>query len=156
MGDIHKWKQKNSNKKKQCRPPSKKKKRGKNIRPRIKRACHSIIIALLQSIATFMATRHMPSIERGACSITETVDYAEYQSLIATAEKILSAARKLTGFEQHSPRAFERGAMCPVKLADMKNLFFRWSGQVAKSGGGTSGGLDRTHHQVVANYGMLR
>jgi hypothetical protein len=40
-----------------------------------------------------------------------------------TAEKILSAARKLTGFEEHSPRAFERGAMCPVELSDEESVF---------------------------------
>jgi hypothetical protein len=64
----------------------------------------------------------MPSIQRGACTTAVIVHCAEYQSL-ATVEKILSAARTLTGFEEHLPRAFERGAMCPVKLADKEYIF---------------------------------
>jgi hypothetical protein len=36
--------------KKQWRPPSKQKKRGKNLSPRNRKACHSISTALLQSV----------------------------------------------------------------------------------------------------------
>jgi hypothetical protein len=59
--------------------------------------------------------RDVPSIQRGARSTS--VHYAEYQSL-ATAEKVFCATRKLTGFGQHSPKAFERDAVCPVKLGN--------------------------------------
>jgi hypothetical protein len=41
----------NSYKIKQWRPPSKTKKRGKNLSPKNTKACHSISIALLQSVA---------------------------------------------------------------------------------------------------------
>jgi hypothetical protein len=37
--------------KRQWRPPSKKKKRGKNLSPRNKKACYSISTALLKSVA---------------------------------------------------------------------------------------------------------
>jgi hypothetical protein len=40
-----------SYKNKQWRPPSKKKKRGKNLSPRSRKACHSVSIALLKSVA---------------------------------------------------------------------------------------------------------
>jgi hypothetical protein len=43
--------QKNSYKKKQWRPPSKKKKRGESLNPRNKKACHNVSIALLQRVA---------------------------------------------------------------------------------------------------------
>jgi hypothetical protein len=43
--------QKLSYKKKQWRPPSKKKKRGKNLSPRNRKACHSIDVALPKSVA---------------------------------------------------------------------------------------------------------
>jgi hypothetical protein len=42
---------KKSYKKKQWRPPSKTKKRGKNISPRKRKACHSIGTALMNSVA---------------------------------------------------------------------------------------------------------
>jgi hypothetical protein len=38
-------------KKKQWRPPSKKKKRGKNLSPRDRKACHSVSTALVKSVA---------------------------------------------------------------------------------------------------------
>jgi hypothetical protein len=38
-------------KKKQWRPPSKKKKRGKNLSPRNSKACHSVSTVLLKSAA---------------------------------------------------------------------------------------------------------
>jgi hypothetical protein len=41
---------KNNYKKKQRRPPSKKKKIGKNLSPRNRKPCHSISIALMQSV----------------------------------------------------------------------------------------------------------
>jgi hypothetical protein len=40
-----------SYKKKHSRPPSKKKKRGKNLSPRNKKACHSVGTALMKSVA---------------------------------------------------------------------------------------------------------
>jgi hypothetical protein len=40
-----------SYKKKQWRPPSKKKKRGKNPSPRSMKVCHSVSTALLKSVA---------------------------------------------------------------------------------------------------------
>jgi hypothetical protein len=40
-----------SYKKKQRGPPSKKKKRGKNLSPRNRKACHSVSTALLKSVA---------------------------------------------------------------------------------------------------------
>jgi hypothetical protein len=40
-----------SYKKNQWRPPSKKKKRGKNLSPRNMKACHNISTALLKSVA---------------------------------------------------------------------------------------------------------
>jgi hypothetical protein len=39
-----------SYKKKQWRPPNKKKKRGKNLSPRNRKTCHSVITALLKSV----------------------------------------------------------------------------------------------------------
>jgi hypothetical protein len=42
---------KNSYKKKQWRPPSKEKKRGKNLSPRNRKACHNVSTALLKSVA---------------------------------------------------------------------------------------------------------
>jgi hypothetical protein len=42
---------KKSYKKKQWRPPSKKKKRGKNLSPRNRKACHNVSTNLLQSVA---------------------------------------------------------------------------------------------------------
>jgi hypothetical protein len=43
--------EKSSYKKKQWRLPSKKKKRGENLNPRNMKACHSVSIALLHSVA---------------------------------------------------------------------------------------------------------
>jgi hypothetical protein len=40
-----------SYKKKEWRPPSKKKKRGKNLSPTNRKACHSVSTALLKSVA---------------------------------------------------------------------------------------------------------
>jgi hypothetical protein len=45
------FKKKYAYKKKQHKPPGKKKKRGKNLSPRNRKACHSISTALLQGIA---------------------------------------------------------------------------------------------------------
>jgi hypothetical protein len=41
----------NSYRKKQRRPPSKRKKRGKNLSPGNRKACHSVSTALMQSVA---------------------------------------------------------------------------------------------------------
>jgi hypothetical protein len=40
-----------SHKKRQYRPPSKKKKRGKNLSPRERKECHGVSTALLKSVA---------------------------------------------------------------------------------------------------------
>jgi hypothetical protein len=98
---------------------------------------------LINSLRASM--RHMSSIQRCARSTAVTVHYAEYQSLAQRLKKILSAARKLTGFEQHSPRAFERSAMCPVKLADEEFVFPLVRPSCEISG---SDGLDRTDYPV--------
>jgi hypothetical protein len=50
-----------SYKKQQWRPPSKKKKRGKNLSPRNKTACHSVSTALLKSVAEIGAQSAMKS-----------------------------------------------------------------------------------------------
>jgi hypothetical protein len=44
------WEKCNYYKKKQWRPPSKKKKRGKNLSPRNSKACHNVSIALMQRV----------------------------------------------------------------------------------------------------------
>jgi hypothetical protein len=59
-----------SYKKKQHKAPSKKKKRGKNLSLRNRKACHSISTALLQSVAEIGTQRTMKSSRRTSHHIT--------------------------------------------------------------------------------------
>jgi hypothetical protein len=51
--------------KQQHKPPSKKKKRGKNLSPRNRKACHSISTALLQSIAEIGTQKYHEELQKG-------------------------------------------------------------------------------------------
>jgi hypothetical protein len=53
-----------SYKKKQWRPPSKKKKKGKNLSPRNRKACHSISSALNQSVTEMRTQSAMKSSQK--------------------------------------------------------------------------------------------
>jgi hypothetical protein len=63
---------KNLYKKKQWRPLSKKKKRGKNQRPRNRKACHSVSTALMKSVAGIGTQRAMKSSRKTLHEFTST------------------------------------------------------------------------------------
>jgi hypothetical protein len=63
-----------SYKKKQWRPPRKKKKRGKNLSPRNRMACHSIRTALMQSVTEIGAQSTMRSSRKTLLKIQMHMD----------------------------------------------------------------------------------
>jgi hypothetical protein len=60
-------------KKKQCRPPSKQKKRGKKLSPRNRKACHRVSTALLKSIAEIGTQSAMKSSRKALHKLTSHI-----------------------------------------------------------------------------------